>query len=68
MNKSQPSVMTSKERDAEIKRLEREKLIINDEIESLLRDYAKETKDNSYKPRKRRLGKKPVDYGFEETE
>lgn len=67
-NNAPPSVMTEKDRDAEIRRLERERIIINEEIEGLLRDYAKESKDNSYKPRKRKFGKSANDYTYENIE
>ena len=67
-NNTPPSVMTEKDRDAEIRRLERERIIINEEIEGLLRDYAKESKDNSYKPRKRKFGKSANDYTYENIE
>ena len=62
--RAKPSVMTERDRESEIKRLERERLMINEEIEALLKDYAKESGNNSYKPRKHKFGKSPNDYSY----
>lgn len=51
-------------RDAEIARLERERLRINVEIEELLRSYSKESGDRTLRKRRYKVGKGPNDYGF----
>ena len=50
--------MTSSEKDAVIRRLERERQKINSEIESILRNYCKESGNRALR-RKRRKEKAP---------
>lgn len=45
--------MNSSDRDEAIKRLERERIKVNEEIESLLSSYAKESGIRSLKPKRR---------------
>ena len=46
--------MSSVERDEAIRRLERERNKLNDEIESILASYAKESGNHSLRPKRRR--------------
>ncbi len=59
-----PISMSPADRDAEIKRLERERVSVNEEIEILLREYAKLTGERGVKPRKHRPASQPNDYDF----
>ena len=51
--------MSSADRDEAIRRLERERARVNEEIESLLASYAKESGNRSLKTKKR-LGRRSV--------
>lgn len=56
--------MRDTDRDAEIRRLERERLRVNLEIEELLREYSRKSGNRSLKPSRRRAGGSPNDYNY----
>ncbi len=56
--------MRTAEREAEIKRLERERKRVNGEIEILLREYAKAIGDKTLRPRKPKKASRPNDYDY----
>lgn len=57
--------MSSADRDEAIKRLERERIKIGEEIESILASYAKESGNHSLKPRRRRAKPTLNDWDFD---
>lgn len=57
--------MDSSDRDEAIKRLERERIKVNEEIESILSSYAKESGIHSLKPRRRRSRPSQNDWEFD---
>ena len=56
--------ISESDKEAEIKKLERERQRINLEIESLLSDYARKSGNRSLRPRKHRAGSAPNDYNY----
>ncbi len=51
-------------REAEIVKLERQREILNSEVERYLTEYAKRSGDKSFRPKKRKAGSQPNDYSF----
>ena len=54
--------LTPEEREREIELLERERSRVTREIESLMREYTKESGAHRYTERKYKLGNSPNDY------
>ncbi len=63
-NTDQYSNITSSDRDEAIRRLERERMKVNLEIESVLKLYAKESGNSSLSRRKHKMGSSPNDYSY----
>ncbi len=59
-----PISMSRDDKDAEIKRMERERVAVNEEIEGLLREYAKLTGERTIRLKKHRTGDLPNDYNY----
>ncbi len=57
--------MSSADRDEAIRRLERERIKVNEEIESILASYAKESGNNSLRPKRKRERQPFDDWDFE---
>jgi len=57
--------MNSADRDEAIRRLERERTKLNEEIESILASYAKESGNRSLKPKRRRRRHTLDDWDFD---
>lgn len=57
--------MSSADRDEAIKRLERERIKVGEEIESILASYAKESGNHSLKPKRRRSRPTINDWDFD---
>ena len=58
--------MNSRDKADMIRRLEREREKVNNEIENILRSYAKESGNRALKKRRRKIGYLPNDWSFEE--
>ncbi len=63
-SKNNYSRLTSADRDEAIRRLERERLKVNLEIESILKMYAKESGNRALARRKHKMGASPNDYSY----
>ena len=61
---SSVQTMKSADMEAEIDRLEGERLCIATEIEQLLKNYAKESGNRRLSKRRYKIGKGPNDYGY----
>lgn len=65
--RNQPvEAMNSSDRKEAIARLERERIRINFEIESVLKSYSKESGNRALKKRKYKLGNSPNDWNYRE--
>ena len=63
-NQKKLDSMTALERDMMIRRLEKERKKVNAEIESILKNYAKESGNKRLLPRRMRRGLNPNDFEF----
>lgn len=63
-----PEELASSEKDEAIKSLERERQLINLEIEEVLRKYANESGNRSLKKRGHKSGAYPNDWNFKSGE
>ncbi len=60
--------MNSRDKADMIRRLEREREKVNTEIESILRNYSKESGNRALRKRRKKIGSSPNDWSFDEKE